>query len=88
MADSLDVVSEKVDTLGRRVNDHSRRIDKVEQEQTGQGKEIEGICKYQEKQNGSLLRLEGRFNGFYNMLFVAILGLLANIVLTVLMRVM
>lgn len=84
MADSLEVVSEKVDTLGHRVNDHSRRIDKAEQVQAKQGQEIEGICKYQDKQNGSLLRLENRFNGFYNMLFVTLLGLLANIVLTVL----
>lgn len=84
MADSLEVVSEKVDTLGRRVNDHSKRIDKTEQTQAKQGQEIESICKYQDKQNGSLLRLEARFNGFYNMLFVTLLGLLANIVLTVL----
>ena len=84
MADSAEVLTEKVDTLGRRVNDHSRRIDKTEQTQAKQGQEIEGICKYQDKQNGSLLRLENRFNGFYNMLFVTLLGLLANIVLTVL----
>lgn len=86
MADSTEVLTEKVDTLGRRVNDHSGRIDKLEQGQAEHGKEIDHLCKYQEKQNGSLLRLESRFNGFYNMLFVALLGMVANIVLTVLMR--
>ena len=85
MAESVEVLTERVDTINRRVNDHSRRIDKTEQVQAEHGKEIDSICKYQDKQNGSLLRLESRFNGFYNMLFVAILGLLANIVLTVLM---
>ena len=86
MADSTEVLTEKVDTLGRRVNDHSKRIDKAEQVQAEHGKEIDGICKYQDKQNGSLLRLESRFNGFYNMMFLAMLGLLANIVLTVFLR--
>lgn len=83
MTDSTEVLTERVDTLGRRVNNHSERIDKVEHAQAEHGKEIDNICKYQDKQNGSLLRLEARFNGFYNMLFVAMLGLLANIALTI-----
>lgn len=86
MTESVEVLSERVDTLGRRVNDHSGRIDKVEQTQAEYGKEIDNLCKYQDKQNGSLLRLESRFNGFYNMLFVALLGMIANIVLTLILK--
>lgn len=83
MAVENEVLTERVGTLERRVNNHSGRMDKAEQVLAGHDIAINNICKYQDKQNGSLQRLEDRFNSFYAMLFVSLLGMVANLVLTI-----
>lgn len=82
MAD--EVLAERVDSISRRVNNYSERIDRVEQTLAAHDRDIDNLCKYQNKQNGSLQRLEDRFNGFYAMLFLSLLGLAANLLLTLL----
>lgn len=43
---------------------------------------LKNVSAYQDKQNGSLQRLEDRFNGFYTMLFLSLLGMAVNLVVT------
>lgn len=80
--------------------DVERRIDKVEARQDAVdmrleqgGKTMAGheiklrmLCDYQDKQNGSLQRLEDRFNSFYNLLIISLLGMVANLVITIVRR--
>lgn len=69
--------------------DIEQRVSKIE-DMLGQGAKtmaiheakIQSICAYQDKQNGSLQRLEDRFNSFYHLLIVSLLGMVANLVIT------
>ena len=79
-----DVLAERVASINRRVDSHSERMDRAEQTLAAHDRDINNLCKYQAKQNGSLQRLEDRFDRFYAMLFLALLGLAANLLLTVL----
>jgi len=47
---------------------------------------LENVTAYQGKQNGSLQRLEDRFNSFYNLLMVALLGMAANLIISLVRR--
>lgn len=73
-----------------------RRIEKIENRQDAMDDQLlagaktmarhetmlQNICDYQDKQNGCLRRLEDRFNSFYHLLLVALLGMVANLVIT------
>ncbi len=79
--EKLEVFAERVDTLGRRVSSHSERLDELDKVQAQQGQKLKGVCKYQDKQNGSLQRLEARFNAFFVTLLGVLLTVVANIFL-------
>lgn len=66
----------------RRQNGEWQRLVECAQTLAIHEEQIKNIRNYQTKQNGSLQRLEDRFNSFYHLLLLSLLGMMANLIIT------